>query len=521
MNVRVRSISSWFWAVLLLCFGTTLLSAQSSWTTVVNNGDYMPGTLSLFNSYNQPSVNSLGVVAFRARSKGGSGEPVHGIYSRNMLIRNSTVTRIFDKSTAVPQPNNLDATFIEFPSFPRIDLLTSTVVTRGASQPVWRYTLANGTDTRVGTSAVFAAERQGPLVAASQLGPVPGYQYFQVPGAQVGTKFDQFPGAPAISGNLVVFKGNYTEGGLSKTGVYFRNPLTQRGSAVTQLIANTNTRIPNQPNTQNLTFGSTAPPSAALGMMVFAGFDNEDNPSFGGIYLAPIAASPALRTLVGIGDQVPGEPGGTGFNRFGESLGFDGRFVSFWGAWGGETRDLTLTCPTDGNKDLITYCNQQYPNGYLAKVPIHQGIFVYDTLTRRTTPIAKSPSDFDDFLYWTFSGKAPGSEGSQDGEPARWRSSAFAAASGLLRFQVVFKAREGTVDGIYAVSSTALKSIATLADTTMTGRALDPEAPVGSFISSVGIEREGLRMGWVVITASMLDPLTSESWGGIYVRRLP
>ena len=154
-------------------------------------------------------------------------------------------------------------------------------------------------------------------------------------------------------------------------------------------------------------------------------------------------------------------------------------------------------------------------------MPVHQGIFVYDTLTRITTSIAKSPISFDDFLYWTFSGKAPGSEGSQDGEPARWRSSAFAATSGLLRFQVVFKARKGTVDGIYTVSSTALTSIATLADTTMAGRALDPEAPLGSFVSSVGIEREGLRMGWVAITASMLDPLTSESWGGIYIRRLP
>jgi len=33
-------------------------------------------------------------------------------------------------------------------------------------------------------------------------------------------------------------------------------------------------------------FGSTAPPSAAGQRVVFAGFDDEDNPTLGGIYLA-------------------------------------------------------------------------------------------------------------------------------------------------------------------------------------------------------------------------------------------
>ena len=40
------------------------------WYTVVNNGDVMPDSTKKFNAYNQPSVNNLGDVVFRARSKG-------------------------------------------------------------------------------------------------------------------------------------------------------------------------------------------------------------------------------------------------------------------------------------------------------------------------------------------------------------------------------------------------------------------------------------------------------------------
>lgn len=562
MNAKHRGIFFGFCLALLLFFGTSPASAQSTskWITVVNNGDVMPGTAQLFNSYNQPSVNQLGLVVFRARSKGadsggggkgkgeeesistsavdegsggkgqgsggqgggnGSGnQPVHGIYSRNMLQTNTPIVRIFDKSSTVPQPNNMNATFIEFPAFPRVEMLTNTIVTRGSSQPVLRYTLADGTDTRAGTSALLATERQGPVTAATQLGMVPGYQQFQVPGAAAGVKFDQFPGAPAVSGNKVIFKGNYTEGGASKTGIYFRNPTASNGTAAVQLIANTNTRIPNQAKTTNVLFGSTAPPSAALDFVVFAGFDNEDNPSYGGIYWTLIQSKPTLRTLVGIGQQVPGEDRGIGFTRFGEGLAFDGRNVAFWGAWGKETRSITLTCPTDGNADLIAYCNKEHPAGYIATVPVHQGIFVYDILFGTLTPLVKAPNNFDDFLFWTFSGKAPGSAGSADGEPARWRSSAFAAVAGVLRpFQVVFKARKDTVDGIYLAGYKT--PLTTLVDTSMSGRTLDGEAPLGSMITSVGIERESLRGVWLTLTASMLDPITSESWGGIYLRQLP
>ena len=204
---------------------------------------------------------------------------------------------------------------------------------------------------------------------------MPDFPFFSVPGLD-GVKFDVFPGAPAVTDeSTIVFKGNYTvpdpqnpDATISKTGVYYRDllPDPTGGTAPAVLIANSDSLIPGS----STMFGSTAPPSAAGRLAVFAGFDNEDAPSLGGIYLAPLEGpSPPLTALVEIGGQVPGEAQGVGFNKLGEGVSFDSRFVGFWGAWGSETRTITLQCPTDGNKDLIAYCNEQYPDGYTTRFP--------------------------------------------------------------------------------------------------------------------------------------------------------
>ena len=125
------------------------------WATVVNNNDLMPEAPNnrTFNSYNQPSVNVDGLVVIRARSRGGDaggggggggggsgggGGPTHGIYTRDMAVP-GPIVRILDRTTEVPQPNNLGTTFVETPSFPRIDMDSNTIATRGNHQPVWRY----------------------------------------------------------------------------------------------------------------------------------------------------------------------------------------------------------------------------------------------------------------------------------------------------------------------------------------------------------------------------------------------
>ena len=163
----------------------------------------------------------------------------------------------------------------------------------------------------------------------------------------------------------------------------------------------------------------------------------------------------------------------------------------------------------------------------------------------RPGPLPRPGEQFDEFLYWNFSGKTPSTGGghsdegdADDGEPARWRSSAFIAVSGRgATFKAAFKARAGEfdkdggvyvdpVDGIYLMSrpATGQSPIATVLDTTMDGQSLDPEAPEGSVVTELGIEREGLRGDLLVINAKMAAPVEEgdeeeeeEDMAGIYL----
>ena len=527
-----------------LQFGIGDLSAQVTapspifnWQVVVNNGVVVPGDTRKFNSYNQPSVNVDGLVVFRARSKGGvSGQPAHGVYLRDMALK-TDVTRLFDRRSPVPAPNNLGVTFTEPPSFPRIDMWSATAASRGNHKPVWTYLLPDGTETRAGTSGIYTNPFGALIPGASVLGVVPEFGFFAVPDID-GLRFDVFPGAPAVTDtNTIVFKGNYTQSAVAHTGVYYRElaDAPAGGAAPSVVIANTETLIPGS----RTPFGSTAPPSAAGRRAVFAGFDNEEHPTKGGIYLAPLdgGSNPRLTALVRIGGPVPGERKGVTFNRLGEGVSFDGRFVAFWGAWGNDVRSLTMFCGTEGNADRVAYCLQQHPAGFTTTVPVHQGIFVHDTRNGQTTAVAKTPK-FDDFLYWNFSGMVPGTGSSDDdGEPARWRNATFVAVSGLVdgkltdaTYHVVFKARRvagvagDSVDGIYLAAGPGTRSFAVVCQTGMDGTlfdaaAVDPLTLAPLPVTAVGIERDGFRGRWLTINASM--GTEDAGWAGIYLTGVP
>jgi len=546
-----------------------------TWATVVNNNDRMPGAPlnRTFNSYNQPSVNKSGLVVIRARSRGGGGQPAtHGIYKRNMAVAGRPIVRILDRSTMVPQPNNLGTRFVETPSFPRIDLASSTVATRGNHPPVWRYLLPDDTETRAGTTGIYSNPFGALITGMSNLGEVPDFDFFQVPEFP-GVRFEVFPGAPSVAqGNIIVFKGNYTVTPRGETGVYYRKLVNDTingglggGTLPAVLIANnTSTFIPGT----NTIFGSTSPPSAAGNKLVFSGFDDEEQQNLGGLYLAQLAATPPLKTLVEIGERVPGGSANDRFNRLGEGGAFDGRHVGLWGAWGRAKRTVRLYCPAEGNRDRIAYCNQRlecagtgevlgdpnsvcddtgdpnYPICYQERqVPVNQGIFVHDTVLDRTREIAKTGTAFDEFLFWNYSGRTPcvgtgghGDEGDADvGESVRWRSSAFVAVAGTAgaTYHAAFKARTGAlvggvyldpVDGIYVRKGPGEgQRIEPVVDTTMDGQLLDPEAPVGSLVTELGLEREGLRGNWLAVSAKMGIEGGSEEEGmsGIYITRVP
>lgn len=526
---------------------TLLIAGQSisapkpetfKWRVVANNGDFIPSSEKNFNSYNQPSVNAKGLVVFRARSRG--PQPLSGIFLRDMSGRGGELIKVADRLTEVPQPNNTEypkdsgnlATFNEFPSIPRISISSDFVVTRGNSQPVWTYVAEEG-ETRAGTSGLYMQVEGMTLVTAvSQLGAVPEFLHFSVPGAGPGVMFDQFPGAPSVTDEgIITFKGNYSESETPKTGVYYRNVIDSNSPV--ELVANSGMTLPNA--SAGVLFGSAAPPSAASGAMVFVGFDDEENPLHGGIYHALLIPDPTLNTLVGLESEVPGED--TTYSRFEEALSFDGRFVAFWGSWGDQTQTLKLFCPTEGNRDRIAFCNEnpETKDGFEVEVPVNQGIFVHDTKHDITQMVAKTGEQYDDFLYWNYSGAPPGAgDGHSDQEPPRWRSSAFVAvtSNGTANW-VAFKARAGEivnmsytnlVDGIYLSKNPGQSTTVTIIDTTMHGQQFDPAAPEDSKITSVGFERDGLRGNWLVINASMgvegNHAEEEESMAGIYLMRV-
>lgn len=543
---------------LVLMLGTDFTSAQQgaaaraelTWRVVVNNGVTVPGDTRRFNSYNEPSLNVYGLVVFRARSKGGpSGEPAHGVFIRDMAV-DGPIGTIFDRNTLVPAPNNLGTMFAEPPSFPRIDMWSNMVASRGNHAPAHAYLLPDQSETRGWTNGIYTNPFSSLVTGTGNLGGVPGFEAFVVPDASLALRFEVFPGAPSPTGGAtIVFKGNYSApdpgnpaATIGKTGVYYRDlwDAPAGGAAPVTLIASSDTLIPGTVTT----FGSTAPPSAVQRHAVFAGFDNEWNPTQGGIYLAPLTGpNPPLTALVSIGDGVPGEPEGVVFNRLGEGLSFDGRFVAFWGAWGSTVTTLILQCPEEGNKERIAFCNQTYPTGFQTTVPFSQGIFVHDVQTGQTSAVAKTPGDFSDFVYWNFSGRVPGSMGhpEEDGEPARWRSASFVSVSGLVdgglidpTFHAVFKARTGQVmngaysnpiDGIYLRTGPQISAAAAVVETGMDATLFDPEAvdPLTQdhlSVTEMGIERESFRGQWLTINVRM-GAHEDTGWAGIYLTAIP
>ena len=535
-------------ACAVACGAAGLVDAASgqgaAWRTIVNNGQLMPGSDRPFSSYSPGSVNERGLVVFRARSRG-PGQPIRGLYAFDLASSGPSLLVVGQVGGEVPPPNNTEyppgsgslATFTEFPAFPRIDRDSDLIVTRGQSRPVWTYLLEDGSETRVGVAGVYAWTPDGLVTAASLLGAVTDaedgslvFPWWQVPGAGPGTRFDQFPGSPTATGDLVAFKGNFTDAdtGLGQTGIFFRRLSASGAPAAVEVVARSGMPIPGT----KIPFGSTSPPSAADGLVVFLGLDNEEAPTAGGIYLAPLEPLPELTALVRIGDPVPGEVTGTAtFNRLGEALSFDGRWLAFWGAWGEETFVRTLTCPTDGQEEVIAICNKQYPDGFDVEIPVNQGIFALDLQSGEFLPIAKTGvKGVQDFLYWVFSGspgtggEGHGGEGLEDkGEGPRWRSSAFLAIDGFAEgaFRAAFKASIDGTDAILTRVGPAPLGEPVLIAVGGGAEAIDPDAPEGSVITALGIERDSVRADRIIVTASMESTTTKEPWAGQYEADLP
>lgn len=511
--------------------------APVEWQTIVNNNFLVPGTKLTYSNYGLPSVNSDGYIVFRALAAG--KERQFGIYARQ--FPKGPVETVANLDTYVPYPNNLDTTFSVFPAIPRIAANTNLIAVRGNHLPVYEYLLPN--EMHVGTSGIYAQLDGGLLVnGASNLGLVPGFEYYAVPKTFPAAAFDRFYDSPAIADNgTIAFKGGYTVDRDVKTGIYFRELLSTPGGgrAPVELIANSDTEIPNAPPSfRALTFGSLASPTIADNQVVFTGLDDAENPNFGGIYLAPLTQNTKLRTLVGIGEELSGLKI-PALTRLGDELSFDGRYVAFWGAWGIETKSIRLYCPTDGDVDLIAYCNGVDPNSIFdketerwyqeRKTMVNQGIFVYDIFADVVALVAHTDGEFADFRFWDYTGRVPGLIPTPDTDLPRWQPTSYLAVSDGI---VVFKARTGWItnnglyndptDGIYMRDVVMAKPIEVLLETGMDGVILDPTMPTGLRatvpIVGLGVERDGFRGNRLAINATMADDVTN--WGGVYMANI-
>lgn len=495
------------------------------WRPLANTSTTVPGLTVPFSIFGSPSVNSSGTVVFTgtsALSTSGSGETSStlGVYS--VAPSNLAITKIADTATLVPDPNTLTygnslAKFGGFPSFASIDQDSPLVAFAATHPPVLQFASSG----KAGNAGLYA-NPSDILVTGVGLFTQAPYTYFQVPDMPAGTAFNGLPVSPAVvNGSTLVFKGDYLNGTTVAMGVYYRDLTATNGSSEVQLIASTvSTLIPGQ----GVKFGYIAAPSAESGKVVFVGYNRSDNPAAGGIYSAPVAQAPALTQLVKIGDAVPGES--ATFTRFGDAVSFDGRYVGFWGAWGTENTTRHLTCPTDGDPALDAYCLTIFPSGFDAQVPVHQGIFVYDTIANSLTAIAKTGNGFSDFTYWPFVGtvpeEAPTGTGSGEVEvpvevPAFVLSPhVVVTGSASSSYMVAFEASTGPVDGIYSGSESNPGAIVTVVDTTMPATTLDLNANSTTRIKKLDMEREGLRGNWLTIGSTMVDSATQAGSSGIY-----
>ena len=170
--------------------------------------------------------------------------------------------------------------------------------------------------------------------------------------------------------------------------------------------------------------------------------------------------------------------------------------------------------------------------------PGASGIFVYDT-DRADRAWPKTPNDFDDFVYWNFSGRTPGTgEGDNDGELARWRSAElrgrFRAGRRVLSLfdadlprRLQGQDRRGG-NGAYGIRSTASTrkppwkaQIVTVVKTGMDGTLIDPEPVFETTslpVTEMGLERDGFRGNSLAINVGM--GTEEAGWAGIYLTKV-
>lgn len=513
---------------------TVFNKANLAWQTVANGKSTLPGTTTPFATFGPASINTSGMAVFKGVSvlatSQGSGETsaTTGLYTAD-LSNGGKLAKVADIATLVPDPNKLTygqtlAKFGGFPSFPKIDAFSSFVGFNATHPPV--ISLPNSG--KAGSAGIYS-NPGGTLKTGVGLfvqDTTTTYPYFANP--DTGAAFGAFPASPSVvKGNTLVFKADYLNGTAVVNGIYYRDLMAESGQSLVQRVASVATSIPNMTTTTR--FGYFGAPAAVSNTAVFVGYNKKDAPTAGGIYSALLGSEdPLLTPLVTIGMPVPGGAETDSFTLFGDAVSYDGRFVGFWGAWGSDTTNLHVTC-SEPEEAMQAFCLTNFPNGYDAKVPAHQGMFVYDTQSSTLTAVAQTGTGFTDFTYWPFVGTlpeegAPTSTGGGETETeVPLEPPAFVLSPSIVvanpsgdAYQVVFKAKSGSLNGIYMTTGPDSSPITTVLDTTMLGNAVDGSSNSTSNINRLTLEREGMRGSWLVIGATLHDNAANTDASGIY-----
>ena len=321
-------------------------------------------------------------------------------------------------------------------------------------------------------------------------------------------------------------------------------------------------------------------PSACDNNLVFYAADDEDDddhhldtkgdgdePRNGGIYRTTFTTPSGIASgsssdpsglipVVLLGDEVPGLDHHEEFEELSEAVSINARWIAFWGAWNHDHHRTRWECPSEEeDPELSKYCQHQedialHHDGFEVDVREHQGIFVYDIQTGTTVLVAQTghhDGDIESFVTWEFSGTVPNDDhhlgGGHDGrdeiptdesEPAAWRMKTYASietatsfGSDESHFRIAFKAfvrnrydktftPPQPVESIFIAEGPGGAAPVAVISTGELGTTLDPDAPAGSTIRALGMEREALRDGWFVISAKMYDHETEQSWAGVY-----
>ncbi len=402
------------------------------------------------------------------------------------------------------------------------------------------------------------------------------FPQFGVPNEHEGTAFTGFPGTSTVGDSrYVAFKATWSGGwGMAmppdhrQTGLFVRDLAGQED--VLREVISTEMDIPgstlakSQPRVEYI-----GAPSACDNNLVFLALDDYERPSHGGIYRTTFFTNPGVANgssstptdlvpVVRLGDAVPGVDHPEQFEELGEAISINGRWIAFWGAWNHDNHEVRFDCPSEEeDPELAKYCQHEenlalHHDGFEVHVRDHQGIFVYDIETGTTVLVAQTGNhdgDIDSFVTWEFSGTVPndghddhlgGGNNHDDGIPtdqserARWRMKTFAAietatsfGSDESHFRIAFKGfihnhfdktfmPPRPIESIFMAEGPVGDAPVVIVSTGDLGSTLDPDAPEGSTIRALGMEREALRDGWFVISAKMRNHDTDESWAGVY-----